>query len=91
MTKFVQNISVCKFARQKPEVVEQLKIHSNLNGQRTSTNISIFSPLGEGTVPGLLVKYGAQSTRGSRKTKILYEYNLREVLLSFFIFSMQSS
>jgi hypothetical protein len=89
MTKFVQNISVCKFAGQKPEVVEQRKIHSNLIGQRTSTNISNL-PLGEGT-GGLLVKYGAQSTRGSRKTKILYEYNLREVLLSFFIFSMQSS
>jgi hypothetical protein len=30
------------FAVQKAEVVEQLKIHSTLIGQRISTNISIF-------------------------------------------------
>jgi hypothetical protein len=37
-------------AVQKAEVVEQLKIHSTLIGQRISTNISSFSPLGGGTV-----------------------------------------
>ncbi len=38
------------FAGQKAEVVEQLKIHSNLIGQQIWTKISNLSPLGGGTV-----------------------------------------
>jgi hypothetical protein len=50
MTKFGQIYPRARFAVQKAEVVEQIKIHSILIGQRISTNISNFSPLGGGTV-----------------------------------------
>jgi hypothetical protein len=47
MKKFGQKIIIyprAGFAVQKAEVVEQLKIHSTLIGQRISTNVSNFSP-----------------------------------------------
>jgi hypothetical protein len=46
MTKFGQNISKCKFVGQKPEVVEQLKIHSNPDWTRNINKHFKFVSIG---------------------------------------------
>jgi hypothetical protein len=69
-----------RFAVQKAEVVEQLKIpvHSTLIGQRISTNISIFSTLGGGQYSNKLFESKQFTNVIGRKPVQIYLFKFKK-------------